>query len=102
MVACDGGFRVRGTIVAQDQSLLSDCTIALKGPPDALTCCDRPWSPPSLDTRFTVAPTQIVYKLVLSCSGYQPEERTFKYGEDASPSKPLELGVVTLRPAALK
>jgi hypothetical protein len=25
------------------------------------------------------------------------EERTFKYGEDASPSKPLELGVVILR-----
>jgi hypothetical protein len=100
MVACDGGFRVRGTIVAQDRSSLSNCTVALKGPPDTLMCCDTTLSPPKVDVPFTVTPSKISYKLVLACVGFQPEEREFKYGVDASPSKPLELGVITLRPSA--
>jgi hypothetical protein len=97
MVACDGGFHARGMIFAQDRTPLSDCTIALKGPPKALMCCDTNLSPPKVDVHFTVAPSANAYKLVLTCAGFRPEERTFKYGEDASPSKPLELGVVVLR-----
>lgn len=86
--------------MAQDQSSLSSCTVALKGPPDALMCCDTTFSPPKVDVPFTVAPTKTVYKLVLACPGFQPEEREVRYGVDVSPSKPLELGVITLRPAA--
>jgi hypothetical protein len=96
-VACDGGFRVRGTLLAEDQAPLSHCTVALKGPPNALTCCDSTISPPNFDVLFTVAPSKIGYKLVLACDGFQPAEREFKYGVDTLPSKPLELGVVTLR-----
>jgi hypothetical protein len=97
MVACDGGFHARGTIFAQDRTSLSNCRIALKGPPSALMCCDTTLSPPKVDVHFTVAPSAIAYKLVLACAGFRPEERAFKYGEDASPSKPLELGVIILR-----
>jgi hypothetical protein len=100
VAACDGGFRVHGTIVAQNQAPLSNCTVALKGPPNALMCCDTTLSPPNVDVPFTVAPSKIDYELVLTCAGFQPAEREFKYGVDASPSKPLELGVVTLRPSA--
>lgn len=84
-------------IFAQDRTALSDCTIALKGPPKALVCCDTSVSPPKVDVRFTVAPSPNAYKVVLTCAGFRPEERAFKYGEDTSPSKPLELGVVILR-----
>jgi hypothetical protein len=95
-VACDGGFHARGMIFAQDRTSLSNCTIALTGPPSALMCCDTKLSPPKVDVHFTVAPSNIAYKLVLACAGFQPEERVFN-GEDASPSKPLELGVIILR-----
>ena len=97
MAACDGGFHARGTIFAQDRTPLSKCTIALEGPPKALMCCDSTLSPPNVDVHFTVAPSTNAYKLVLACAGFRPEERAFRYGEDASPSKPLELGVVILR-----
>jgi hypothetical protein len=96
MVACDGGFHARGTILAQDRTPLFNCTIALKGVPKALMCCNSPIRPPQVDVHFTVAPSPNAYKLVLTCAGFRPEERAFKYGEDASPSKPLELGVVVL------
>ena len=98
-VACDGGFRVRGTVVSKDGSPLSNCKVEVKGPPDALICCDGPLTPPKIDTFFTVAPTKIAYKLTLACAGFAPAERLFEYGVDVSPSKPLELGVVTLMPA---
>lgn len=98
-VACDGGFRVRGTIVAKDDSPLTNCNIDLKGPPDALICCNGPMTPPKIDTIFTVAPTTMAYKLTLACAGFVPAEYPFKYGVNVSPSKPLELGVVTLQPA---
>jgi hypothetical protein len=96
IVACDGGFHAHGTILAEDRTPLSNCTIALKGPPKALMCCDTNISPPNVDVHFTVAPSPNAYKLVLTCAGFRPEERAFKYGEDASPSKPFELGVVVL------
>ena len=99
IVGCDGGFRVRGALVARDQSHLSNCTVTLKGPPDALTCCNTTVSPAKIDMHFTVAPSRISYKLVFTCAGFQPVEREFKYGVDASPSKPLELGVITLQPS---
>jgi hypothetical protein len=98
-VACDGGCRIRGTIVAKDGSPLTNCSIELKGPPDALICCNGPVTPPKIDTIFTVAPTTMAYKLTLTCAGFVPAEHPFKYGVDVSPSKPLELGVVTLQPA---
>jgi hypothetical protein len=98
IAACDGGFRVRGTIVAQDQTSLSNCTATLKGPSDALSCCDTNIiSPPKVNLQFTVAPSTIHYKLVLACEGFKPEAREFTYGKDVLPSKPLELGVVTLQ-----
>jgi hypothetical protein len=99
MVACDGGFRVHGVVVAQNQAPLSNCTVALKGPPSALMCCDTSLSPPEVDVPFTVGPAKIGYKLIFERAGFQPEERDFKYAADASPSKPLELGVITLRPS---
>jgi hypothetical protein len=85
--------------VTPDQCSLSSCTVALRGPPDALMCCDTTFSPPKVDIPFIVAPTKTVYKLVLACLGFQPEERDVEYGVDVSPSKPLELGMITLRPA---
>jgi hypothetical protein len=97
MVACDGGFHARATIVAQDRSPLSNCTIALTGPPNALMWCDTSLSPPKVDVHFTVAPSPNSYKVVLACAGFRPEEHAFKYGEDASPSKPLDLGTIILR-----
>jgi hypothetical protein len=84
-------------IFAQDRTALSDCTIALKGPPKALMCCDTIVSPPKIDVRFTVAPSSNAYKVVLACAGFRPEEHAFRYGEDTTPSKPLELGVIILR-----
>jgi hypothetical protein len=101
-VACDGGFHARGMIFAQDRTSLSNCTIALKGPPSALMCCDTTFSPPKVDVHFTVAPSATAYKLVLACAGFRPEERAFKYGDDASPSKPLELGLIILRRSAAR
>jgi len=98
IVACDGGFRVHGALVAGDKSPLSNCTVTLKGPPNALMCCDTTVSPGKIDAQFTVAPTEISYKLVFACADFQPVEREFKYGVDALPSKPLELGVMTLQP----
>jgi hypothetical protein len=62
-------------------------------------CCDSTIFPPKIDVQFTVAPSTIGYKLVMVCKGFQPAEREFKYGVDTLPSKPLELGVVTLRPS---
>ena len=98
VAACDGGFHVRGSIVAKDKSSLSNCTATLKGPANALSCCDKNViSPPNFNLLFTVAPSNIRYKLVLLCEGFQPEAREFTYGEDVTPSKPLELGVVTLQ-----
>ncbi len=97
IAACDGGFHARGTILAQDRTPLSNCTITLKGPPKALTCCDATIRPPQFDVHFTVAPSPNTYQLILTCAGFRPQERAFKYGEDASPSKPFELGVVVLR-----
>jgi len=97
IVACDGGFHARGALFAEDRTPLSDCTIALKDPPKALLCCDTSLSPPKVDVHFTVAPSANSYKLVLTCAGFRPEERAFRYGEDAPPSKPLELDVVILR-----
>ena len=97
IAGCDGGFHAHGMIFAQDRTALSDCAIALKGPPKALMCCDTSLSPPKIDVRFTVAPSPNAYRVVLACAGFRPEERGFKYGEDTSPSKPLELGVVILR-----
>ena len=95
---CEGGFHVRGSIMAQDQSLLSDCTATLKGPPNALSCCDNNViSPPNFNLIFTVAPSTTRYKLVLACEGFQPEAREFTCGKDVTPSKPLELGVVTFQ-----
>ena len=56
VTACDGGFRVRGTIFAQNTPIPAICKVVLKGPPDALTCCNQPVSPPTIDIRFTVRP----------------------------------------------
>ena len=98
IAACDGGFHASGTIYAQDRTTLSKCTIGLKGPPEALTCCDTALTPPKFDVHFTVAPSPNSYKVVLACAGFRPEERAFRYGDNASPSKLLELGAVILRP----
>lgn len=98
IAACDGGFHTIGTIYAQDRTTLSKCTIGLKSPSEVLTCCDTALTPPKFDVHFTVAPSSNSYKVVLACAGFRPEERAFKYGEDVSPSKPLDLGVVILRP----
>ena len=94
--ACDGGFAVSGQLVSKGDSAPRDCNISLKGPPQALMCCDGPISPKGFRTQFTVAPTKIDYTLVIACSGVRPQERRFTYGVDASPSKALELGVVVL------
>jgi hypothetical protein len=82
-----------------DGSRLTNCSIELKGPPDALVCCNGPVTPPKIDTIFTVAPATMAYKLTLACEGFAPVEHPFKYGVDVSPSRPLDLGVVTLNPA---
>ena len=98
--ACDGGFAVSGRLVSNSEAAPRDCTISLKGPPQALMCCDAPISPKGFRTQFTVAPTKIDYTLVIACSGFRPHERRFTYGVDVSPSKPLELGVVVLEAQA--
>jgi len=99
--ACDGYFRVRGTIDAQNKALPANCSVELKvkGSPNALTCCDRTISPPKIDTSFTVATSRRSYKFILACDGFQPVERDFKYGSDVSPTRSLELGAVTLVPS---
>jgi hypothetical protein len=83
--------------LAQDRTPISNCSIALKGPPKALMCGDTTISPPKVDVHFSVAPSANTYTLVMTCAGFRAEERAFKYGEDVSPSKPFELGVVVLR-----
>jgi hypothetical protein len=100
MTACDGGFRVRGSIAATSKPIPAVCKVELKGPPGALICCNRTISPPAVATSFTVAPQQARYKLLLLCDGFQPVERNFKYGSDATPTTPLDLGVITLQPSA--
>jgi hypothetical protein len=97
VTACDGGFRVRGSIEAQSKPMPAICKVELKGPPDALICCNRDISPPTVDIRFTVAPAKASYKLVLLCDGFQAVEHDFKYGSDTTPTKPLDLGVIRLR-----
>ena len=100
VTACDGGFRVRGTIASQNKPIPPICKVELKGPSDALTCCNQPVSPPTVDIRFTVAPSKLSYKLILACDGFLPVERDFKYGSDVTPTKPLELGVIALQSSA--
>jgi hypothetical protein len=96
---CDGGFRVRGNITGPNRVVPQMCRIELNGPPEALTCCNGPVSLPRIDVPFTVAPSRIRYKLVLTCDGFNPLERDFTYRIDTSPTKPLDLGVVTLLPS---
>ena len=96
---CDGGFRVRGTIQSAAKTPLRDCTVALHAPTGSLLCCDGPFTPPIINTMYTVAPTKIEYSLVVACADRIPYQRRFTYGTDVSPEKPLDLGMITLEAA---
>jgi hypothetical protein len=100
MAACDGGFQVRGSIAATGKPVPTVCKVELKGPPHALICCNRTVAPPAVAISFTAAPEQARYKLLLLCDGFRLVERDFMYGLDATPTKPLELGVIKLQPSA--
>lgn len=97
---CDGGFRVRGMVQSADKTPLHDCTVTLRAPTGSLLCCDGPFAPPIINTMYTVAPTKINYSLVVACADRIPYQRSFTYGKDVSPEKPLDLGMITLEAAS--
>lgn len=98
--ACDGGFAVRGRAVAEPPSVVGRCTLSVAEPADALSGGGGPVDPQNIQTRFTVAPSDVTYTLALLCAGYEPYKFKVRYGKDVSPSKPLEFGTVILVPAS--
>lgn len=100
LTACDGGFAVRGRAVTEPPSVVGRCTLSITEPAGALSGGNGPVDPQNIETRFTVAPSDITYTLALLCAGYKPHMFQVRYGKDVSPSKPLEFGTVVLVPAS--
>jgi hypothetical protein len=96
---CDGGFVVRGTVVSSTSASLEHCSLDIRWPSGSLMCCTAALSPPNISTVFVVpVGSKNTYTLILSCPGFRPYEVRVRYGQDASPRKPLDLGVITLQP----
>ena len=99
VTGCDGGFLVRGTVVSRTSVPLEHCSLDIRWPSGSLICCAAALSPPKISTMFLVPPfSKKTYTLTLSCPGFRPYVVRVRYGQDASPRKPLELGVITLEP----
>jgi hypothetical protein len=98
VAACDGGFLVRGKLVASDQTALRDCTLSLTGPPHEPIFAQSEVSSDGFSTAFTVPPTRNDYTLTIACAGFRPQRVKAQYGVDMTTSKPLELGVIELQP----
>jgi hypothetical protein len=93
----DGGFRVYGIIRSDQGELLDTCSLQL------LDQNNKPFfgqvraSSALLDTQFTVAPYKADYWLVISCPGYELKKVLVRYGDDTTPSKPLDLKEIVMK-----
>lgn len=93
----DGGFKVYGTIRSDEGEPLNNCSVELLDKNNKPFFGQARTTGEVLNTQFTVAPYEADYWLVISCPGHESQRVLVKYGEDTSPSKPLEVRDVVMK-----
>jgi len=53
--------------------------------------------PGQFSTYFTVAPYKAHYWFVVSCPGYETQKVAIRFGEDATPMKPMNVGELIMK-----
>ncbi len=92
----DGGFRVLGTIASNEGQLPDTCTLDLNRKDDKHFFGPIVTKPGQFSTMFLVAPYKAEYRLIISCPGYESRRIAIRYGEDATPTKPINVGEIIM------
>jgi len=93
----DGGFRVIGSIESSEGQLPDKCTLDLNNQDDKHFFGPVITQPGQFSTMFLVAPYKAEYWLVISCPGYESQRIAIRYGENATPTKPLNIGEIKMK-----
>lgn len=93
----DGGFKVLGSIRDNQGQLLERCYLELRNREDQHFYGPVPTKSGQFSTLILVAPYKADYWHVISCPGYESHRVLVTYGENTSPSKPLDLGEVVMK-----
>src|SRR5688500_8463208 len=97
LTGCDMRFTATGR-VAEQAGLPKSCRLFIREVSGGLGCCSEMLDPRYIEQRFWVLPGRQQYMLVLECPGFDDHTATAVFGQDMSPTVPLDLGAIILLP----